>query len=113
MRLRLCRADEIRKKRSRVFALPDDRQMVVWRTRRGYVGMENRCPHAGAPLDGGRLKREELTCLWHGWRFDLESGACLTPGGAPLTLIPLRIEEGDLIAELPDTDTDQPTGNPS
>jgi UDP-MurNAc hydroxylase len=47
--------------------------------------VQRRCPHLKADLtrfgiaDGGTL-----TCQLHGWRFDLDSGRCLTSVGHPL-----------------------------
>jgi len=44
----------------------------------GYV-MERACPHRQADLSVfGEIEDGVLVCTLHGWRFDLESGACLT-----------------------------------
>lgn len=41
--------------------------------------IENLCPHAGQPLEGGRIRRGWIACPFHGARFDLGSGAPLGP----------------------------------
>jgi len=47
------------------------------------AALEDRCPHRNAPLSAGRLRRGELECAYHGWRFD-GGGACLAvPGLGP------------------------------
>ena len=37
----------------------------------------NTCPHEGNPLVEGQLLGTTLTCAYHSWKFDLETGACL------------------------------------
>ena len=32
------------------------------------------CPHAGGPLGKGTLTGSVVTCPWHGWQFDVETG---------------------------------------
>lgn len=56
----------------------------------------NACAHQGLPLDGGMLDPAAgtLTCPWHGFCFDAESGECLTAPQAQLEPFPLRVEEG-------------------
>lgn len=50
----------------------------------GWV-MQRRCPHRNADLSVfGEVNGCELVCTLHGWRFDLETGACLTSAGHPL-----------------------------
>jgi nitrite reductase/ring-hydroxylating ferredoxin subunit len=40
-----------------------------------------RCPHQGAPLISGKVTQNILECPWHGYRFDLGSGQCLSGSG--------------------------------
>jgi nitrite reductase/ring-hydroxylating ferredoxin subunit/Fe-S cluster biogenesis protein NfuA len=54
----------------------------------------NRCPHMGMTLDKGLCEGATLTCPWHGFRFDLSSGECLTAPQVQLEPFPLRLEAG-------------------
>jgi nitrite reductase/ring-hydroxylating ferredoxin subunit/Fe-S cluster biogenesis protein NfuA len=56
----------------------------------------NACAHQGLPLDGGFIDREArtITCPWHGFRFDCQSGECLTAPQAQLETFPVRIKDG-------------------
>jgi UDP-MurNAc hydroxylase len=50
----------------------------------GWV-VQRRCPHRNADLSVfGEVRDGELVCTLHGWRFDLETGRCLTSAGHPL-----------------------------
>ena len=41
--------------------------------------VQRRCPHRNADLGVfGEIEGCTLTCTLHGWRFDLETGRCLT-----------------------------------
>ena len=55
---------------------------------------KNACAHLGLPLDGGMLEDEVLVCPWHGFRFDVTSGECLTVPQAQLEPYPLRVDDG-------------------
>jgi nitrite reductase/ring-hydroxylating ferredoxin subunit len=41
--------------------------------------IDDTCTHRGAPLWEGDLQGTEVTCPWHGARFDVTSGANLCP----------------------------------
>jgi nitrite reductase/ring-hydroxylating ferredoxin subunit len=41
--------------------------------------IDNTCPHRGGPLSEGECAGTEVTCPWHGARFDLTTGAVLSP----------------------------------
>ncbi|MBK8976764.1 MAG: Rieske 2Fe-2S domain-containing protein [Planctomycetes bacterium] len=53
-------------------------EIAVFRLADRWVGVENSCPHAGAALADGDLRGDILSCLWHGWSFDLRTGRCTT-----------------------------------
>lgn len=38
--------------------------------------LEDRCPHAGAPLSNGSVVDGRLVCAWHGREYELSSGRC-------------------------------------
>jgi nitrite reductase/ring-hydroxylating ferredoxin subunit/Fe-S cluster biogenesis protein NfuA len=40
--------------------------------------MQNACAHLGLPLDDGAIEDGIITCPYHGFRYDLASGECLT-----------------------------------
>ncbi|MCK5941775.1 MAG: NifU family protein [Planctomycetes bacterium] len=66
----------------------------------------NRCPHRRFALDGGLHdqegcdasgRRQTITCPWHGWTFDVDSGECLNnKTGQPLVPVPLVERQGAL-----------------
>ena len=57
--------------------------------------VENRCSHLEVKLERGMLAGRMLTCLAHGARFDIASGACLGgPTKAPIRTYAVRIENG-------------------
>jgi len=56
----------------------------------------NACAHQGLPLDGGivDIEARTITCPWHGFRFDCQTGECLTAPQAQLETLPVRIKDG-------------------
>ena len=53
------------------------RTIALFRTNGDVHAFDNACPHEGNPLVDGDVLGPMLTCAYHGWRFDLETGACL------------------------------------
>src|SRR5260221_741069 len=88
----------------RAVARVEGRQILVLRTERGIHACTNRCPHEGYPLSEGTLTDGcVLTCNWHNWKFDLESGATLV-GGDALHRFPAKIEAGSVWLDLAEPD---------
>lgn len=54
----------------------------------------NSCPHMGQPLDGGAVEGDTLTCPFHGFKFLLESGECITAPQVQLQPFPLKVIDG-------------------
>jgi nitrite reductase/ring-hydroxylating ferredoxin subunit len=57
-------------------AMVGERALAIARVGDEVFALDNVCPHAGGPLGDGVLNGCELTCPWHGWTFDVSSGAC-------------------------------------
>ena len=57
--------------------------LVAFRVTSGSVGMVvPHCPHRGASLHFGRNEHEGLTCVYHGWKFDI-NGDCVDMPSEP------------------------------
>ncbi len=44
------------------------------------------CPHLRGPLEDALQKDSEIQCPWHGYRFKVDSGECVSPVSASCTL---------------------------
>ena len=54
-----------------------DRKLVAFRDVGGVARvMEDRCPHKGVALSGGRCTKAGIECPYHGWTFD-GTGECV------------------------------------
>lgn len=52
---------------------------------------ENACAHMGMAMDGGEIADGILTCPYHGFRYSLETGECLTAPEVQLQPVPVRV----------------------
>ena len=50
------------------------KEIVVTKLDGNYYAMDNVCTHAGADLHEGELSDNELTCPWHGAKWDVTTG---------------------------------------
>ena len=67
------------------------KQIALFHGEKGVFACNNRCPHEGYPLMEGSLAEGcVLTCNWHNWKFDLDSGETLV-GGDRLRRYPVQI----------------------
>jgi nitrite reductase/ring-hydroxylating ferredoxin subunit len=64
---------------------------------RGTVfAFANVCPHARGKLSDGTLVGKVVRCPLHGWRFNVESGACLERPSRRLTCYSVEAWRGGL-----------------
>ncbi|WMX47628.1 Rieske (2Fe-2S) protein [Streptomyces roseicoloratus] len=62
-----------------------------------YKAFSAQCTHAGCVLD--KIENNEGNCPCHGSRFDVTTGKALQgPATVPLPEVPVRVENGKLIA---------------
>jgi nitrite reductase (NADH) small subunit/3-phenylpropionate/trans-cinnamate dioxygenase ferredoxin subunit len=63
--------------------------------------VDNACPHRGGPLGEGELDGRVLTCPWHGWRWDVTTGASVNTPGLRVGCVPVTVSGPDLLVTLP------------
>ena len=78
------------------------KQIAVFNTSDGIRACDNRCPHEGYPLSEGSLSPDcILTCNWHNWKFNLETGENFF-GGDRLRTYPVEIRSGEIWIDITD-----------
>ena len=81
---------EALQKAGRLVVKVDGKQILLLWQDGQVLACNNRCPHEGYPLSEGDVSGCVLTCNWHNWKFDLDSGETLV-GGDKLRRYPARI----------------------
>ena len=66
-----------------------------------YYALDNTCPHRGGPLGDGDLEGTIAACPWHGWRWDVRTGANANNPAIMVACYPVRVEEGEIFVDLP------------
>jgi nitrite reductase/ring-hydroxylating ferredoxin subunit len=108
---RVCRAEEVTSGGAKIVKI---RSLSVGLFRLGdeIHALLNVCPHKGAPLcegpqcgttavvDGTEFvyvrDNEIVRCAWHGWEFDIRSGAHLVDPKVKARTFPVTVEAGDV-----------------
>ncbi len=75
-------------------------ELALYNVNGQFYAVENFCPHRGAPLADGHLRSHFVECDWHGWRFDLRSGQCLTQPDGAIEAYPVIIDDGWIKIEI-------------
>ena len=59
------------------------------------------CPHNGGPLAEGLVRDGVVTCPWHWYSYELDTGRCRTAAGYELKRYPVVLVGGRPHASLP------------
>ena len=74
--------------------------LVLIRQGAEVVALSGKCPHAGAPLEGGAVCGGRLICPWHKAAFALDTGDVLEPPALTgLQRYAVRLEGGDAVVD--------------
>ena len=124
MRFLVGRADDIPPGSRKIVRIAG-RSIGVFNVDGAFYAIRNRCPHQGAPLCEGKLwgalrasvpgafeyesRKEILTCVWHGWEFDLKTGqSWCDPQRLRVRSYAVDVDApADLPAELPVAEADR------
>ena len=97
--------------------------LALFNVEGSYHAIDNSCPHRGGPMGEGDLdcragpdrdartdadhraqfSEDELhlVCPWHGWRWDVTTGANANNPAVKIACFPTRVMDGDVYVELP------------
>ena len=74
--------------------------VAVFNVEGSYYAIDNTCLHRGGPLGEGELEGEVVTCPWHGWEYNVKTGACINNPPACVKTYPVQVEGSVLKVKL-------------
>jgi nitrite reductase (NADH) small subunit len=66
-----------------------------------FYAIDNTCLHRGGPLGEGDLDGRVIMCPWHGWRWDVTTGANVNNPAVKVACFPVSLDGGEVFVELP------------
>ena len=102
--IRVAAVAEIPSGRSKLIEAEGHR-VAVFNVDGTFFAIADTCPHKGGPLSDGTLEGFEVTCPWHGAKFDIRTGRVLAPPATRgVQRYAIKIEGADIHVELPPTE---------
>jgi nitrite reductase/ring-hydroxylating ferredoxin subunit len=79
----------------------DGRSIALFRVNDEYYALANVCLHRGGPLGEGDLSGSVVTCPWHGWKFDVRTGAFTIIPTLKVPSYKVMEQNGSVMVEIP------------
>src|SRR5438067_11711613 len=98
--VKVATTDEMANQLAKHLAM-DGEKIALFKVVGAFYALSDTCTHRGGPLSEGDVEGTEVTCPWHGARFDIKSGAVLgPPAGREVKSYPVRVTGADLEIEV-------------
>jgi nitrite reductase/ring-hydroxylating ferredoxin subunit len=66
-----------------------------------YYAIDNACPHRGGPLGEGDVDGALVACPWHGWRWDVTTGANANNPAVRVACYSVSVDGDRIVVDLP------------
>lgn len=76
------------------------KQIALFQVAGKFYAVDNTCLHRGGPLGEGEVYGTTVVCPWHGWEYDITSGANLEDSTKRLACYPVDVEGDDVVIEV-------------
>ena len=76
------------------------RRVAVFNHEGRLYGLEADCKHMRASLASGKVEDGFITCKWHGWKYNLETGECLHLKNTRLRVYEVTVDGDDVYLEV-------------
>lgn len=78
----------------------NDTDVALFNVNGEFYAINNTCLHKGGPLGEGFLEDDVVTCPWHGWRYNVKTGANAVIPSAKVAAYKVKVENGNVLVSL-------------
>jgi nitrite reductase (NADH) small subunit len=97
--VKVCKISDIKAGCGRSIEV-NGKAVAVFNVNGSFHAINDTCGHRGGPLGEGELDRNTVICPWHGWRYDVTSGANELVPDLPTERYQLKVEGDDILVEI-------------
>jgi nitrite reductase/ring-hydroxylating ferredoxin subunit len=98
--VKVATIDEMAKQPAKCIEV-DGKKIALFSVEGAFHALSDTCTHRGGPLSAGDVEGTEVTCPWHGAKFDLRTGAVLgPPAQSGVKSYPVKVTGLDIEIEI-------------
>ncbi len=75
------------------------KQVALFNVGGQLYAIDNTCLHRGGPLGEGEIDGKIVTCPWHGWEYDVTTGATLDDPAKKVACFKVQVSGDDVLIE--------------
>jgi len=83
-----------------IVAEVQDASFAVFNVEGSYCVIDNTCLHRGGPLGEGDVDGDIVTCPWHGWEYNVKTGACTNNPAVCVKTYEVHVDGSDIKVEI-------------
>ena len=98
--IKVATTDELADQQAKLVEV-EGHKIALFRVNGAFYALSDACTHRGGPLSEGELEGAEVTCPWHGAKFDIPTGAVHgSPAREGVKSYPVRVTGADIEVEV-------------
>jgi len=74
--------------------------VAVFNVDGNFYAINDTCLHRGGPLGEGELEGKIVICPWHGWRYDVTTGANEIVPDLPTQKYELKVDGDEILVDV-------------
>ncbi|MCS7165634.1 MAG: Rieske (2Fe-2S) protein [Candidatus Calescibacterium sp.] len=94
--------DDFKESNKKVVRIKDNLEILLIKVGNSVFAIENKCTHDDKPLSDGKIIDEKIIeCIYHGARFDIETGRAMRmPAVTPVNIYKSKIEDNKIYIQI-------------
>src|SRR3989338_5380814 len=97
--IRVASASDLKPGENKVVEVNGE-QVALFNVDGEFFAIGNTCLHKGGPLGEGYLEGDVVTCPWHGWRYNVKTGANAMMPTAKVPCYQVKVESNEVFVAL-------------
>lgn len=93
--VKVCKTSDIEPGSGRTVEV-NGKAVAVFNIDGTFYAISNTCVHRGGPLGEGEVYGKTVTCPWHGWRYNVTTGANQINPAVSLETYQIKVEGDDI-----------------